>query len=215
MRVLSLFDGTGSISRAFGAAGSDVVSLDIDGRYGATIVCDVRLWDYSGEPPFDVVFAGCPCEQYSIARTRAKTPRNYVLADELVATTWRIIQHFLARNSRLHWFVENPFTSQLWKRAVADPLWPRVSLSFCSYGAPYQKKTTIATNCTRWRPRPMCSRETCPNFGNHPFTAQKAPTRGKGVRDTFTRDQLHAYPPDLCSELAAMVNEQFGDDGTQ
>ena len=44
--------------------------MDLDGKHGATVVCDIRQWDYSAEPIPDVIFAGVPCEQYSIARTK-------------------------------------------------------------------------------------------------------------------------------------------------
>ena len=93
-RLLSLFDGTGSICKPFKERGWDVSSLDVDGRFGCTIQQDILLWDYSKEPTPDVIFSGPPCEQYSIARTRAKTPRNYALADKLVNKLWEIINFF-------------------------------------------------------------------------------------------------------------------------
>ena len=95
-RLLSLFDGTGVLSRVFRQGGWEVSSLDIDGRFGATIVQSILDWDYSQEPPCDVIVAGCPCESYSIANTTGK--RNMIFADKLVAKTWEIIQHF----SELH-----------------------------------------------------------------------------------------------------------------
>jgi len=80
-RLLSLFDGTGSICKPFKKAGWNVQSLDVDGRFGCTIQQDILLWDYKDEPPPDVVFSGVPCEQYSQARTTGG-PRNYILADK-------------------------------------------------------------------------------------------------------------------------------------
>lgn len=201
-KLLSLFDGTGSICKPFAAAGWEIESVDIDGRHGATTVCDVRDWNYYACECPDVIFAGVPCEQYSIARTRAKTPRNYKLADECVAATWRIIQHFLQQNEGLWFFVENPASSHLWKREVANVFPCRSILSFCSYNAPYQKKTRIAHNST-WEPRPICSAQTCPHYGKHPKTAQKAETRGwrVGAEDRCTLDELHEYPGPLCQEI--------------
>jgi hypothetical protein len=64
MRLLSLFDGTGSISKPFTEAGWQVQSLDIDGRHGATLVQNILTWDYTQEPCPDVIFAAVPCEQY-------------------------------------------------------------------------------------------------------------------------------------------------------
>ncbi len=85
-RLLSLFDGTGAISRPFLEGGWQVQSLDIDGSHGATLTTDILKWNYRNEPPYDVVFAACPCEAYSIANTRGK--RNLTLADSLVRRTW-------------------------------------------------------------------------------------------------------------------------------
>ena len=74
--LLELFSGTGSVGRAFQAAGWEVTSLDI--LPGATIQADILDWDYKKYPPgfFDFVWASPPCTEYSIARTRAKRPRD-------------------------------------------------------------------------------------------------------------------------------------------
>ena len=63
-RLLSLFDGTGAISRPFAAGGWKVQNLDIDGTHGATLTTDILKWDNLAEPKCDVLFAGCPCEAY-------------------------------------------------------------------------------------------------------------------------------------------------------
>ena len=205
MRILSLFDGTGSICVPFAAAGWDCQRVDLDGSHGATVVCDVRAWDYSTEPAPDVIFAGCPCTEYSIARTTAKTPRNYELADSLVMATWRIIQHFLELNPNLAWFIENPGSSHLWRRAVAEPF-PRVTaLDYCQYGKPYRKRTKLATN-TAYEGMPLCSPRTCASCvnGKHIKSAQRGPSKGKDYQtDRCTLDELHSYPPLLCEEIYA------------
>ena len=207
MRILSLFDGTGSICVPFAAAGWECQRVDLDGRHGATVVCDVRTWDYSAEPAPDVIFAGCPCENFSIARTTAKTPRNFELADSLVAATWRIIQHFLELNPRLQWFIENPAPSLLWKRAVADPFPHRVVLDYCQYSSEmgYRKRTKLATN-SDFEGRPLCKPNTCAACvdGRHIKSAQRGPCKGKDKQmDRCTLDQLHGYPPQLCEEIYA------------
>ena len=91
-RILSLFDGTGSISKIFQEYGWAVESLDITNKFRATIVCDILEWDFSNMDYFDVIFAGVPCENYSIANTRGK--RNLILADSFVEKTWEIIKYF-------------------------------------------------------------------------------------------------------------------------
>ena len=120
-RLLSLFDGTGVLSRTFREGGWSVQSLDINDKFGATICTDILLWDYSQEPPCDVLIAGVPCENYSIANTRGK--RNMLFADKLVRKTWEIIQHFseLHPTGSMIYMIENPDSSYLWKRKVSEP----------------------------------------------------------------------------------------------
>ena len=73
--------------------------MDLDGRYNPEVVCDLLKWSYCTCPVPDVIWASVPCEQYSIARTTAKKPRNFALADSCVAKSWEIIQYFLSLNS--------------------------------------------------------------------------------------------------------------------
>lgn len=124
--LLSLFDGTGSICRPFVEAGWNVRRLDVDGRHGADIIVDIKNWDpvteWSGPAP-DVIFAGPPCENYSSARTYAKTPRDLKLADSLVRKTIDIIEYFHTINPAMQYFVENPDSSMLWKRWVSHRLY--------------------------------------------------------------------------------------------
>ena len=70
-RLLELFSGTGSVGAALKEIGWDVVSLDIDPKFAPTIVADIMDWDHTAYPPghFDVVWASCPCTEYSRAKT--------------------------------------------------------------------------------------------------------------------------------------------------
>ena len=208
-RLLSLFDGTGAISRPFREGGWDVQSLDIDGRFGATIVQNILDWDYTTEPACDVLIAGVPCEQYSLANTRGK--RNMLAADRLVRKTCEIIQHFSARHptGSMTWFIENPDSSYLWKRAVSQPFPYRVRLDFCQYGKPYRKRTKLATNAYDYVPRSLCDPKTCASCvdGKHIKSAQRGPCKGK-TEDRCTLDELHAYPEELCKEIFEHCRQQ-------
>ena len=179
MRLLSLFSGTGAIERPFREAGWEVQSLDLDGRFGATIVADILTWDYSSEPPCDVLTAGVPCENYSIAHTRGV--RKLSFADSLVRKTWEIIQHFEHLNPGLLWWIENPDSSWLWKRKISEPFPHRVRLDFCQYKKFYRKRTKLATNALEYKPRALCNPKECHACvdGKHIKTAQQGPGRGK------------------------------------
>jgi len=208
MRLLSLFSGTGAIERPFREAGWEVQSLDVEGSHGATIVADILTWDYSTEPPCDVLTAGVPCENYSIANTRGV--RLLSFADSLVRKTWEIIQHFERLNPGLLWWIENPDSSFLWKRKVSEPFPYRVRLDFCQYGKPYRKRTKLATNALEYKPRALCNKKECHACvdGKHIKSAQQGPGNGK-PNDRCSLDELHAYPEELCEEIFEHCCQQF------
>ena len=201
--LLELFSGTGSVGRVWREKGHRVVSVDLDPRHAPEVCENILTWDYKALETPDFIWASCPCEQYSCARTRAKTPRDFQTADALVARTIEIIKYFEARNPQLAWFVENPDTSLLWSRAVAWDLYPRVRLDYCQYNGPgYRKRTKVATNVL-WTPRPLCDPRTCPSCidGRHVKSAQRGPVKGKGPEDVCSLDTLHALPRSLAEEI--------------
>ena len=202
-RLLSLFSGTGSLHKPFADQNWEVVSLDLCGKHGPTIVCDIRSWDFSEEAPFDVLWAGCPCTEFSVAKTRGR--RDLAQADALVRRTWQIISHFLLLNPAMLYWVENPDSSMLWKREVGKVFTNTVRLDYCQYGALYRKRTRLATNAT-YTARPLCDPATCPacTNGKHLKTAQQGKQSAPNQRrdgDTNSLDQLHSYPAELVNEI--------------
>ena len=113
-RILELFSGTGSIGRAFEDRGWEVISLDI--LPGATITSNILTWNFNIYPPrhFDFIWASPPCTEYSIARTRASTPRNFTLADAIVCATLDIIDYFKPKM----WLLENPQTGHSCRKSL-------------------------------------------------------------------------------------------------
>ena len=91
--MLVLFSGTGSIVNAFREEGWEVVSLDVIPKSKATIITDIRTWNYKADDVgnFDVIWASPCCTHYSCARRNAKTPRNLEWADSLVLKSLEII----------------------------------------------------------------------------------------------------------------------------
>ena len=143
---------------------------------------------------FDVVWASPDCVQYSIARTRAKTPRDFEKADKLVQSCLDIIEHLKPQL----WFIENPDTGYLKTRAVVEGL-PYVKVDYCMYQNPavYRKRTRIWTNCTTWKPK-LCDRSHVIN-GKHMCQAQHSPSQG--YKTSFSKDDLHRLPKALCEEI--------------
>ena len=196
--LLELFSGTGSVGRAFQAAGWEVTSLDI--LPGATIQSDILDWDYKKYPPgyFDFVWASPPCTEYSIARTRAKRPRDFASADAVVSRTLDIIEYL-----RPHlWLIENPQTGHLKHSEIMREI-PWRDVTYCRYGFPYKKQTRL----WGWFPfelRPICRKhDPCDLVvdGRHPDTAQRG---SHGTRRTL--EELYSLPPELCDEIATYAN---------
>ena len=191
MRLLNLCSGTGSVSVPFRKNGWEVVEVDWDDRFVPTRVVAITTWDYTVYDHFDVIWCSPDCTQYSRARTRAKTPRNVEKADELVRACLRIIEHFRP----MCWFVENPDSGLLKTRDVVRDL-AFVRVDYCMYGRPYRKRTRLWTNLC-WTPK-LCDRSHLVN-NRHLCSAQ----RGSSCKynSTFTRDELHRLPADLCQEV--------------
>ena len=213
-RLLELFCGTKSVGKAFEALGWEVVSVDILASFNPSIVADIGSWDPSVFPVghFAAIHASPPCTEYSAARTTAKRPRDLEGSDALVQKTMQIMEYL----KPLVWIIENPWTGLLRKRPFMIPLEPRMRvISYCRYGLPYRKHTSIWTNLGKfWEHRPKCcAANPCDKIvdGRHPATAQQGPSRhmDKTVKanDTFTQRQLYAFPPELCEELALASND--------
>ena len=106
--LLELFSGTESVGKAFRACGWDVFSVDIDPAANPTLVANVLDLQLDALPPrIDCIWASPPCTHYSIARTKAKTPRDLVGSDALVQKVLDIIVHFRTP----YWFIENPHST--------------------------------------------------------------------------------------------------------
>jgi site-specific DNA-cytosine methylase len=142
VRVLDLFSGLGGFSEPFRDRGHDVTTLDIDARFEADIVADVRTIRYpslslNGE--FDVVLASPPCQCFStltIARYwPGGTPTPEVVeAVGLVANALRLISEVRPR----FWVLENP-TAML--RTVIGR--PKQYVHLCDWGANWRKRTDL------------------------------------------------------------------------
>ena len=100
---------------------------------------------------------------YSLARSRAKTPRDMPAADRVVAAALALARHF-----GVPWFLENPWTGYLKTRPVVAGIPYRV-VDYCSYAVGtdfkgrYRKRAAIWTNTSWASARALCDTTTC-NF---------------------------------------------------
>lgn len=137
LRVLDLFSGTGSVSKACADRPEefDVYSLDITDKFHSpTCKQDILEWDCMQFAPghFDIIMASPPCKaylqkcysskdfvlkaknglegtHYSIARTKAKTPRDIIGANKIAQRVLDIIAYYEPFVAT----IENPATGGL------------------------------------------------------------------------------------------------------
>ena len=130
-----------------------------------------------------------------MARTTAKTPRDFEKADRLVQACRDIIEYL---EPAVFW-IENPDSGYLKTRPCVEGL-PYVRVDYCMYGCMYRKRTRLWTNVADWTPK-MCDRSHLVD-GKHVATAQQRCRKNDGRIDRkFTRDELHRLPRRLCDEI--------------
>ena len=202
MRIWDICCGTKSVSNVWKENGHETLTLDIDPKCMPDICTDIMSWEYTDfslEPP-DFIWCSPPCTHYSIARTKAKTPRDLEGSDAIVQRCLDIIHFWRPK----YWVIENPQTGLLKTRQVVQRLNFK-DVDYCMYGKPYRKRTRLWTNCADWIPRPLCTNET------HRFTAQKGPSKRAGLLiqgDDCSLETLHSVPESLTRELMLYANEQ-------
>lgn len=200
LRVLELFSGSGTISKAFKSAGHFAFSLDVRKRKG---VCEpnlrIDLMDLQLDSlplPFDVVWASPPCDCWSYAAGKLhfdrgswepKTPKaqKHVL---LLLKTLELIGAIRPA----YFFLENPRgrlrhfpPMNAWLEKMGGHV---CTLTLGSYGFPQPKPTNLFTNA------PFVARPLAP-FGR----GAKVP----GSLSNLTRCKRQATPPELAQELVA------------
>ena len=213
--LLELFSGTGSVGRAFAAAGWRVHSLDINPEalheYAEKFICKdiLQTTPADFEPP-TVIWASPLCQFYSAARTHPRsTVEELEFSDSLVRKVLEIAGAF-----GCPFFMENPRTGKLPRREVVKGI-PFETVDYCMFRdsrftARYRKPTAIWTN-TSWKPdRPRCQGGRCMTMvlnektGRyvHPDYAQ----RGGG----FSQNDLYKIPPALIETIVDFCQRYAG-----
>ena len=203
-RCLDLFSGSGSVAKAFRAAGWEVTTLDADVACEADIRCDILQWACPYPPGyFDHVHASPPCTEFSRALTTR--PRNLVAGLRIAERALDLIEQ-LKPNT---WTMENPGSALLPQQERFAAL-PCRHVTYCRYGFLYKKLSWYANNLgDHWQPpSPCCKMSPCGKQvgGKHPLSAQRGTKRDKdGVTmlgGTCSQMQLFSIPAALCDEIA-------------
>ena len=215
MRVLDLFSGTGSSTKAFEDAGHTIIRVEMDEFFEAderdilTLNAAYFIRTY-GKPDF--IWASPPCQKFSVASIGhywsggrgncvPKRPEVY----EAIALVQHTVDLMKELNPTYGWIMENP-RGMLRKQDVVKDL-NRWTITYCQYGDTRMKPTDLWGTIQGWTPKPKCSpgascHESSPSGTNAGGTAKlKNPklrsmipyALGKEILDTITthRPDLH------------------------
>ncbi len=132
--ILDLCGATGAWSKDYKDAGYDVriITLpmfDITDAYVADDCC--RLKPYG-------ILAAPDCTMFSLARTRAKTPRDFKEGMKLVIACLNIIWKCRYENKLAFWCLENPMGYL--RQFLGNPAF---TFNPCDFGDAYTKKTDL------------------------------------------------------------------------
>ena len=205
MRILELFSGTGSFSKAAENRGHSVFTVDTNPRFKPSLQADVKSLKFA-DGLYDVIWASPSCQEYSHAKRRGV--RQIAEANKNVLAAMRIIGEVKPKI----WIIENPQTGLLKLQSFMDGL-PFFDVSYCRYGMPYRKQTRIWTNLKSWRPRPVCVKD-CDFM--QPGTFKHIGSAGNGSAKytdrSYSRTEKYAVPQALCDELVKACENEGGED---
>lgn len=128
--ILDLCGGTGSWSKPYKEAGYDVRVITLPEN-------DVRTFKLPDEDIYGIL-AAPPCTMFSLARTRAKKPRDFREGMECVEACMRLIWEARKRGKLAFWALENPMC---YLRQFLGK--PPFTFDPWEFGDPYTKKTDI------------------------------------------------------------------------
>lgn len=130
MVILDLCGGTGSWSKPWVEAGYKVINVTLP-EY------DVMTYKLPEEPVVGIL-AAPPCTMFSLARTTAKTPRDFEKGMEVVKACLELIWAARARGDLKFWALENP-TAYL-RQFLGKP--PFIFQPY-DFGDRYKKRTDL------------------------------------------------------------------------
>lgn len=211
MKVLELFAGTRSISKAFEARGHEAYSVEWNKEFEDitmyedinNLTADMVIEMCGGRP--DVIWASPDCTTYSIAaishhRTREDNG-NLAPKSEYAQFCDKTNLHVLDLIMELepkYWFIENPRGGM--RKMDFMKYLPRYTITYCQYGDTRMKPTDIWTNHLDPRFKPMCK--------NGDSCHERAPRGAKtGTQGLKTKRERAVIPKGLCEHIVRICED--------
>ena len=214
MKVLELFAGTRSISRAFEARGHETFTIEWDKQHpdiswyadiGTVTTQDIL--EKFGVP--DVVWASPDCTSYSVAaiskhrirenngNLRAKS--DYAkFCDKVNEHVIDMIKELLEINPNMIYFIENPRGGMRKMDFMKDL--PRYTVTYCQYGETRMKPTDLWTNHPNPRFKLPCKNgDKC-----HTPAPRGSRTGTQGIKGAKDRSRI---PKSLCEHIVDICEE--------
>lgn len=216
MRILDLFSGTGSSTKAFEDDGHLVFRVELDPQHRADWHADVTeitaasILDRMGGRP-DFIWASPPCTAFSVASIgkywerggddpQPKHPKA-VAAQAIVRATLALIAELAPR----YWLMENP-RGMLRTLKMVQP-YKRVTVTYCKYGDERMKPTDLwGVMPDRWEPRAHCRNgDPC-----HVSAPRGSRTGTQGIVGSVDRSRVpYALSREICDALT--LTQRYGD----
>lgn len=216
MKILELFAGTRSISKAFEKKGHQTFSVEWDKKFK-----DISLYDdinnisakdiieLCGGIP-DVIWASPDCTTYSIAgishhRRKNKTNNNLDPISEYAKFCDKTNKHVIELIKQLkprYYFIENP-RGGLRKMDFMQNI-PRYTVTYCQYGDIRMKPTDIWTNHPHPNFKPACK--------NGDKCHQSAPRGSRTGTQGLKNSKIRSIIPELLCDYIVEICEGNNED---
>ena len=202
MRILDLFAGTGSSTKAFEDRGHEIVRVELDEQFQANYR-DVLTLDLTRLGSFDFIWASPPCTTFSVASIGSywqvidgvPQPKKDK-AREGLALIQRTVEIIKTIQPAFGFIIENP-RGMLRKMPIMAEF-ERRTVTYCQYGDTRMKPTDLWGYVPGWTPRQPCRNgEPC-----HEPAPRGSRTGTQGLKGAKIRSMIpHELGAEICEAL--------------